>query len=84
VRSGIAKRAAESGGICLRNDGRVLADPRRPDEGKGQLSQPDDFAQIAREFELPPHDDKHASALKAAELRVQEDCKRAPHRTAWS
>ena len=46
----------------------------------GQPSRRTTFEQIAREFGLPPRDDKHAAAAKAADSKVQEDLESA-HRS---
>lgn len=40
---------------------------------RGPTFSPDDFAKIAAEFALPPHDGAHAPAWQAAERRVRED-----------
>ncbi len=44
---------------------------------RGPTFTPDDFDRIPREFNLPPSDRAHASARRAAELRVREDIESA-------
>jgi NhaA family Na+:H+ antiporter len=44
---------------------------------RGPTFTPDDFDQIAREFNLPPHDEARATAGQAAKRRVQEDVESA-------
>jgi Na+:H+ antiporter, NhaA family len=75
--SGIAKRAAELAEYAFETTGEFwpMHDALMK---RGPAFTADDFEQIAGEFDLPTRDDKHASALKAAELRVQEDLQSAP------
>src|SRR5688572_16354186 len=44
---------------------------------RGPTFTPDDFEQIASEFNLPPRDDAGAPAYQGAELRVQKDLQSA-------
>ena len=44
---------------------------------RGPTFTPDDFEQIAREFNLPPRDEAYAPAGQAAKRRVQEDIESA-------
>ena len=70
--SGIARRAAELAEYAFRTTGEFW--PIHDALMKhGPAFTPDDFEQIAREFGLPPRDDTHAAAAKAAELKVQEN-----------
>lgn len=43
----------------------------------GPTFTPDEFEQVAKEFNLPPSDQAHAPARRAAELRVREDTQSA-------
>jgi NhaA family Na+:H+ antiporter len=44
---------------------------------RGPTFHPNDFVQIAQEFELPPRNDTNASAWRTAELKVQDDIQSA-------
>lgn len=44
---------------------------------RGPAFTPEDFEQIASEFDLPPHDESTAAAAQAAERRVREDAESA-------
>src|SRR5688572_22310170 len=44
---------------------------------RGPRFTPDDFEQIASEFNLPPRGEEHAAAYAAAQARVQEDVRSA-------
>ncbi len=71
-KSGIARRAAELAEYASETKGEFwpIHDALMK---RGPAFTPDDFEQLARDFDLPPRDDEHASAWNAAELRVQED-----------
>lgn len=74
--SGIAKRAAELAEFAFHTKGEFwpIHDALMK---RAQVFTPEDFDNIAREFDLPVDDPAHAEAFQAAKARVREDLESA-------